>query len=103
MRQAVVVDADLTVAAMPADDRAPPVDYADVVARIRHLAAESDFGLIENFADAIAREVALPPVLRARVRCCKPRIFADVESVGVEVTREVASDDRERQPPPNLV
>ncbi len=90
-RQRVRVCLDLDIAESgppPADRLAEVVDYEPLVEGVRALAASGHVNLVETLAERIAGLcLAEPRTLRARVRVEKLDVFADTESVGVEIVR----------------
>jgi dihydroneopterin aldolase len=64
------------------------VCYEDVVTRIRAIVADGHINLVETLAERIAEVCLQAPQCRsARVRVEKLDVFADAESVGVEIER----------------
>lgn len=98
LAQRVRVNVDLTVAdpcGSAGDDIANVVSYDDVVVAVRSLARRGGIGLVETFAEEIAaRCLRDGRVAAARVRVEKLDVFAEAESVGVEIERR-----RERATP----
>ena len=93
-KQRVRVNLDLIVADPPeplADRLADVVSYEDLVLRLRALAEAGHVNLLETLAERVAALcLAEPRVRRARVRVEKLDVFADAESVGIEIEREKA-------------
>jgi 7,8-dihydroneopterin aldolase/epimerase/oxygenase len=90
-RQRVRVNLTLDVASSAkaaADALVGVVDYETIVDGIRRIAEEGHINLVETLAERIA-DLALADrrVLAATVRVEKIDVFADVASVGVELTR----------------
>lgn len=69
-------------------DIADYISYADVVERVRALAAEGHIPLVENFAEQIA-DIALadPRVARVVIDVRKTEIIPDCDGVGVTIER----------------
>jgi dihydroneopterin aldolase len=90
-RQRVRINVDLGVeeAKEPHHDRLPNVVcYEDIVARIRGIVGDGHINLVETLAERIAAVCLQNPRCRsARVRVEKLDVFADAESVGVEIER----------------
>jgi dihydroneopterin aldolase len=75
------------------DRIADTIDYAAVCERLRRLLAEHKLQLLEAFAETIADIVIHEfGASWVRVKVVKPRKFADVTAVGVQIER--------RAPPP---
>lgn len=101
-RQAILLDLALAVSApLPAEGDSPPprrpaVDYAKVADALRTMAEDDRFGLLEEFATAVARRcLAFDAVESVRVYVCKPKLFTDLEQAGVELTlsrQDIATD-----------
>lgn len=86
VRQTLLLDADITLAAVHADDSSPTLDYREATEKLRHLAAESQFGLMETFAAKAAALLQQEAAAnRVRVYCRKPKPFSDLAEAGVEV------------------
>jgi dihydroneopterin aldolase len=100
--QRLVIDLDLE---LPLDgvaqhgDLRLGVDYAEVADRVRTLATEGRYELLETFArDALALVLAPPPagsgraaVQRARIRVRKPDVLGGNPVVGVDMARDAAA------------
>ena len=86
IKQRVLIDADITIQYAPEKDAAPTYDYSAAADALREL-AQTPVKLLETLAhDAAARLLAQSPAaMSARVYARKPRVFADIESAGVEV------------------
>ena len=91
LAQTVRVDVEFTTpsaAAFTSDDFADALDYADVVNRLKALAADHPHRLLERFAQAIADivlgEFRAPWV---RVRVAKLAPIAGVRELGVAIER----------------
>lgn len=71
------------------------IDYGIVRARLLRLLAEHRLQLLEAFAEAIA-DLLLDEFGAAwvRVKVVKPRKFADVEAVGVQIERHASAPHR---------
>lgn len=103
-QQAILLDITLTVspaaAAVSANTTAannlaltPQVDYAAVAEQCRTLAAEQQFGLLEDFVHTIAKQcLSNDGVNAVCVYACKPKIMADLEAAGVELTLSRTGD-----------
>lgn len=86
--QPLVVDVELDVPTAGVERLAETVNYETVVRAAREVAAEGHIGLVEAFAERLARRcLADERVTRARVRVEKPLALApDAAGAGVEVT-----------------
>lgn len=88
MRQPLLLDADITLAAPPAGDAAPALDYRAAVIQLRELAAAAHCGLMETFAERAADLLLAEDAVRqVRLYVRKPRVFADLAAAGVEIVR----------------
>ncbi|NKB45669.1 MAG: FolB domain-containing protein [Alphaproteobacteria bacterium] len=93
--QRVRINLDLAVT----DDGNPLADqlenvvcYEDVVTRIRAITGDGHTNLVETLAERIAQTcLQHPDCHTVRVRIEKLDVFADVESVGVEIERKSGS------------
>lgn len=77
-------------AAGSSDDLDATVDYGSVVETVRKLVETSHFQLLESLADTIAEAVLTDSRIDAVtvwVRKLRPPLAADVETVGVRITR----------------
>ena len=86
--QPLVVDVELDVPTAGAERLAETVNYETIATSARRIADEGHIGLVETFAERLARAcLADPRVTRARVRVAKPTALAPVaDAAGVEVT-----------------
>jgi dihydroneopterin aldolase len=86
-RQPLIVDVELDVAAAGWRHLGDTVNYETVVAAAQAIAAAGHIGLLESFAQRLARACfAEPRVLRARVRVEKPEALAPhAAAAGVEI------------------
>lgn len=86
--QPLVVDVELDVPAAGVERLADTVNYEMVGDAARAIAAEGHIGLVEAFAERLARAcLADPRVMRARVRVEKPLALAPhASAAGVEIT-----------------
>jgi dihydroneopterin aldolase len=86
-RQPLIVDVELEVAAGGWRALADTVNYETIANHARAIAAAGHIGLVESFAERLARAcVAEPRVMRARVRVEKPQALApDAAAAGVEI------------------
>ncbi|WP_370689282.1 dihydroneopterin aldolase [Phenylobacterium sp.] len=86
--QPLVVDVELDVPAAGAEKLSDTVNYEMVGEAARSIAAEGHIGLVEAFAERLARACLLDPrVTRARVRVEKPLALAPhAAAAGVEIT-----------------
>ncbi len=89
--QAVSLDLDIGLpsdAVFRTDRVADTIDYEQVTLRIRALAASGHFGLVETFADRLARmlieELGAPWV---KVSAAKLGVLANAKFVGVTIER----------------
>ncbi len=87
-RQPLIVDVELDDAAAGWRALADTVDYETIARRARAIAAAGHIGLVESFAERLARACFEEPrVLRARVRVEKPLALAPhAAAAGVEIT-----------------
>ena len=90
-KQRVRINLDLDIAepaTPPADRLADVVDYETLVVGLRRLTEAGHVNLVETLAERIAG-ICLSDarVRRARVRVEKLDVFADMDSVGVEIER----------------
>lgn len=85
--QPLVIDVELDAAVAGAEHLSETVNYELVAEAARTLAASGHIGLVETFAELLARAcLADPRVTRARVRVDKPQALAPhAASAGVEV------------------
>lgn len=98
--QPVVIDIQAgvhRVRACNTDQIADTIDYGLVRDRLRSLLCEHRFKLLEAFAQAVA-DLVMDDFGAAwvRVKVAKPRMFEDVEAVGVMIEREATKGS-----PPN--
>ena len=86
--QPLVVDVELDVPTAGAERLSQTVNYEMVGEAARAIAAEGHIGLVEAFAERLARAcLADPRVTRARVRVEKPLALAPhAAAAGVEIT-----------------
>ncbi len=86
--QPLIVDVELDVPAAGVERLADTVNYEMVGDAARAIAAEGHIGLVEAFAERLARAcLADPRVMRARVRVEKPLALAPhASAAGVEIT-----------------
>jgi dihydroneopterin aldolase len=86
--QPLVVDVELDVPTAGAERLADTLNYETILQAARDVAAEGHIGLVETFAERLARAcLADPRVTRARVRVEKPLALApDATGAGVEIT-----------------
>ncbi len=86
--QPLVVDVELDVPTAGAERLSETVNYEMVGEAARAIAAEGHIGLVEAFAERLARAcLADPRVTRARVRVEKPLALAPhAAAAGVEIT-----------------
>jgi dihydroneopterin aldolase len=86
--QPLVVDVELDVPTAGAERLAETVNYETIATAARRIADEGHIGLVETFAERLARAcLADPRVTRARVRVEKPAALAPVaQAAGVEIT-----------------
>lgn len=79
-----------TTAAAASDDLSRTVDYSKIVETVRQLVASSHFQLLERLAAAVATAVLVDRRIESvtvTVRKLRPPLAADVETVGVRITR----------------
>jgi len=90
-RQRVRINLELSVTdgGRPADDHIRDVVcYEEVTEDLRRLLAGPHIHLVETLAEEIAELCFKDPrVIAARIRVDKLDVFADAESVGIEITR----------------
>jgi dihydroneopterin aldolase len=86
--QPLVVDVELDVPTAGAERLADTLNYETILQAARDVAGEGHIGLVETFAERLARAcLADPRVTRARVRVEKPLALApDATGAGVEIT-----------------
>jgi len=86
--QPLVVDVELDVPTAGAERLADTLNYETILQSARAIAAEGHIGLVETFAERLARACFTDPrVTRARVRVEKPLALApDAVGAGVEIT-----------------
>ena len=86
--QPLVVDVELDVPAAGAERLADTLNYETILQAARDTAGEGHIGLVETFAERLARRcLADPRVTRARVRVEKPLALAPhATGAGVEIT-----------------
>ncbi len=85
----LLIETPLAVAAA-SDDLGQTVDYSTVVEAARGLVASSHFQLLETLAEAVAAAVLADRRIESvtvTVRKLRPPVAADVETVGVRLTR----------------
>ncbi|HXZ83032.1 MAG TPA: dihydroneopterin aldolase [Acidimicrobiales bacterium] len=85
----LLIETPLGVAAA-SDELGRAVDYGTVVDVVRDLVGSAHFQLLETLADAVAAAVLVDRRIESvtvTVRKLRPPIPADVETVGVRVTR----------------
>ena len=86
-RQEVVLDLRIVPLSAP-KGAVPGADYAAVAARLRRMAADERFLLLEDLAAHVADILTDEfPVAEIQARCAKPRVFPDLEEAAVEVRR----------------
>lgn len=89
--QPLVIDVHAGLArahACDTDRIADTIDYGEVCVRLRRLMAEHRFQLLEAFAETVASIVIHEfGAAWVRVKVVKPRKFADVAAVGVQIER----------------
>lgn len=92
-RQPFEIDVDVScnlLAAGESDDLANTIDYGGLVASIQALADDVRYGLLERFANDIAKVVLsndLADEARVTVRKLRPPVPQDLGSSGVTVVR----------------
>lgn len=93
-RQSLTIDLVLTLDFSPAiekDQLETVVNYADVVHRVRHFAAQRSDNTLERFAHFLALDLrqGFPKIQRAVVRVAKPRYTGPLglDSIEVHVER----------------
>lgn len=85
----LVVETQLLAAAR-SDDARDAVDYGPIVVSVRDVVATTHFQLLEALADAVATSVLADRRIDAVTVCVRklhPPVAADVDSIGVRVTR----------------
>ncbi len=96
IRQRLVIDLEMATDIRPAaagDDLTHTLDYAAISARIQTYADDSQFELVETFAERLAallREEFGIPWLRMTVR--KPGAVPEAQAVGVRIERGTLVD-----------
>ena len=85
--QPLIVDVELDVPASGVERLADTVNYEIVGEAARQIAASGHIGLVETFAERLARACLIDPrVTRARVRVEKPQALAPhAAGAGVEI------------------
>jgi 7,8-dihydroneopterin aldolase/epimerase/oxygenase len=84
--QPLTIDVELTLEPGRVERLGDTVDYGEIAAAAQGLAAEGHIGLVETFADRLARRCLLDDrVLTARVRVEKPGALAEAAAPGCEV------------------
>lgn len=95
VRQRLLADVEMTFdtrSAGASDALEDALDYSAVAARLRALAADSRFLLLERLAACLADTVLGEfPVTRVRLRLCKPGAVSTARDVGVIIERGAAS------------
>lgn len=90
--QRLAVDVVMAVNTAPAavsDALEDAVDYAMVSERLREIAAQSQYTLIEALAEKLAEAVlAMPAVAQVTLTLWKPGAVPAARNVGVRITRE---------------
>ena len=86
--QPLVVDVELDVPTAGVERLADTLNYETILQAARDVAADGHIGLVETFAERLARACLKDPrVTRARVRVEKPLALApDATGAGVEIT-----------------
>jgi dihydroneopterin aldolase len=86
-RQQVAVDAEITAPSPRGEE--PAIDYAALMERLRALVKDRRFLLLEELAEEICALIFrdFPAAREVKIRCAKPRVFADVAAAGVEMRR----------------
>ncbi len=93
-RQPFEIDVDVSCdlsAAAESDDLNNTIDYGGLVASIQALAHDGRYGLLERFANDIAKVVLdydLARATRVTVRKLRPPVPQDLESSGVTIVRQ---------------
>ena len=85
--QPLIVDVELDVQVGGWSHMADTVNYETIAAKAKALAAAGHIGLVESFAEALAKACCEDPrVTRARIRVEKPGALApDAAAAGVEI------------------
>ena len=91
--QQVIINAWLDVAInttnLKADNIEDVYNYVSLKQDIERITSSGHIGLIENLAEQIADSALTNEmVLSCRVSVQKPEVFKELESVGVEITKE---------------
>lgn len=90
-RQTIIIDLEFAIdiaSAAKNDSLADTVDYAAVKNSIHAVVDRQHYQLIETLANSIAAELKQQFALQSlRLSISKPDIFADMESVGVSLSR----------------
>jgi dihydroneopterin aldolase len=86
--QPLIIDAELDVPTAGAEHLVDTVNYETIAQAARDIVAEGHIGLVETFAERLARAcLADPRVTRARIRVDKPQALApQAAGAGVEIT-----------------
>lgn len=88
--QPLIVDVDLTVEVRDWDHITHTMNYERVLKHAQAIIAEGHIGLVETFAERLARAcIAEPRVTRVRVRVEKPQALAPhAAAAGVEIVAQ---------------
>ncbi len=86
--QTLTVDMELTLRVRGVQRLTQTVNYEELVAAARTLAAAGHIDLVETFAEQLAHAILEHPLARqARVRVEKPSAIEGAAAAGVEVSR----------------
>jgi 7,8-dihydroneopterin aldolase/epimerase/oxygenase len=93
-RQTIQLDLEVGLRdrhAAASDDVADTIDYGAVAERLRKLAAESEFALIESLAETVS-DIILNEFKAAwvKVRVTKLGLMRDAKRVGIVIHREIS-------------
>lgn len=91
IRQTLVLDLDIETdlaRAGTSDDLNDTLDYSAIADRVRAIAGESDFLLIEAFANAVCSTLLRDErVTGVTARITKPGVVRSARDVGISITR----------------
>ncbi len=94
--QDVIINAELDVECKISDLKSDNIDdvsnYVALKNDIEKIASSGHIGLIENFAEQIADSALTNSMVKkCRIYVQKPEVFAELDSVGIELTKERVS------------
>ncbi|GGF69015.1 dihydroneopterin aldolase [Alteromonas lipolytica] len=87
----LLVDANLS-AAMGSDEVADTIDYAAMAETVKQVGKDSQFELLEAFANAVITALCETfPIQKLVLTIEKPGILPDARKVGIRITHEVTA------------